>query len=96
MSFRRADPMSPSVIKYLVLFVLSEVAGVLIGEQFFRLYLRVVPPMALSSFNTDAAHVTHYLYGVGVGVVLFIWTILGAMVDRLVRLATKPKASATT
>lgn len=86
--------MSPRVLTYGVLFVVSIIVGLLLGEWFFRLYISALPPVAASTFNTQAARVAHLLYGAGVGVVLFVWTMLGAMADGMVRMASKPKAVA--
>lgn len=77
----------------ILLFVLSEVAGVLIGEWFFHLFLKAVPPVALSQFNSQSSRIAHWLYGSGVGVVLFLWTLLGMTVSRMQH-AMKPKSGA--
>jgi hypothetical protein len=50
--------------------------GLLSGEIFFRLFLKTVPPLALSGFSTSAAHVGFLLYGVGLGVVTWLWSLL--------------------
>ena len=73
-----------------VLFVLSVAAGVAIGEWFFHLFLQAVPPVALSNFNTQSSRIAHWLYGCGVGVVLFAWAFIGTMVGRIQQRAKKP------
>ena len=40
--------MSPGFVVTVVLFLLSEAAGVSLGEWFFHLFLKAVPPVALS------------------------------------------------
>jgi uncharacterized membrane protein len=73
----------------LFLFVLSEAVGVALGEWFFRLYLKAVPPVALSDFNSQSAHIAYWLYGAGVGLVLFGWSLLGMMMNRITRPSAK-------
>jgi len=82
--------MSPGFIVMLVLFLLSMAAGVALGEWFFRLFLRAVPPVALSDFNTQSSRIAHWLYGGGVGVVLFAWTWLGIAASRMIQMMTRP------
>ena len=71
------------------LFVLSEAVGVALGEWFFRLYLKAVPPVALSDFNSQSAHIAYWMYGAGVGLVLFGWALLGMVMSRLTRPSAK-------
>jgi len=73
----------PRFILWLVIFVVSEAIGVLLGEWFFHLFLKAVPPVALSQFNTQAARIAYWLYGAGVGVGFFLWAWLGIAVNRL-------------
>jgi len=51
--------MSGKAFSLLALFVGSVVAGVLIGEWFFHLFLQAVPPVALSNFNTQSSRIAH-------------------------------------
>lgn len=74
----------------LFLFVLSEVVGVLLGEWFFQLFLKAVPPVALSDFNSQSSRIAHWMYGAGVGLVLFGWSLLGMVMNRIGR--PSPKA----
>jgi uncharacterized membrane protein len=91
--------MSPRVVVYGLMFVVSMVVGVLLGEWFFHLYVQALPPVAASTFNTQASRIAHLLYGAGVGVVIFIFTMFGAMADGAVRAMSKkpapPPAKAT-
>jgi len=75
----------------ILLFVLSEVGGVLIGEWFFHLFKTAVPPVALSQVVAQSSHFFFLLYGGGVGVVLFLWTLLGMTVSKMQQ-AMKPKS----
>ena len=82
--------MSPGFIVMLVLFALSLAAGVAIGEWFFHLFLQAVPPVALSNFNTQSSRIAHWLYGGGVGLVLFAFTWLGVAASRMMQMMKKP------
>ena len=76
-----------------VLFVLSEAIGIAIGEWFFHLFLQAVPPVALSNFNTQSSRIAHWLYGGGVGIVLFAWAFIGVMVGRMQQMGKKAAAN---
>jgi len=84
--------MSPGFVVTVVLFLLSEAAGIALGEWFFHLFLHAVPPVALSQFNTQSARIAHWLYGGGVGLVLFVWALLGMMANRMLQMMSKPAA----
>ena len=75
------------------LLIVSVAAGVAIGEWFFHLFLKAVPPVALSDFNTQSSRIAHWIYGAGVGLVLFAWALLGRAVLRSGRAGSKPGAS---
>ena len=81
--------MSARMFATLLLFVLSEAVGVALGEWFFQLFLKAVPPVALSDFNTQSSRIAHWMYGGGVGVVLFIWALLGMVVGKIGRSSSK-------
>jgi len=78
----------------IMLLVVSLGTGILLGEWFFHLFLKAVPPVALSNFNTQASRIAHWLYGAGVGVVLFVWALIGMAAGRIMHMASKsePKA----
>ena len=81
--------MSGRTLSFLLLFVAGEAVGVGVGEWFFHLFLKAVPPVALSQFNTQAARIAHWLYGAGVGLGLFLWAWLGIAVNRLSQVGSK-------
>lgn len=85
--------MSSKGFVMLVLFVLSMVAGVALGEWFFQLFLQAVPPVAQSQFNMQSSRIAHWLYGAGVGVALFLWALIGMGVGRMMRREPKPAAA---
>lgn len=81
--------MSPGFIVMLVLFLLSMAAGVALGEWFYHLFLKAVPPVALSTFNSQSSRIAHWLYGGGVGLVLFAWVWLGMAANRMIQMMSK-------
>ena len=87
--------MSPRSVTLIVLLILSEALGIAIGEVFYRLYVSAIPPVGQSAFTASASHVAHITYGAGVGVVLFLWALLGmgagGVVGKLVK-KDSPKA----
>jgi hypothetical protein len=82
--------MSRTMVILIVLLVLSVAVGLLLGEWFFRLYLRAIPPIALNDFNRQSARIAYLLYGAGVGLVLFAWTLLGMLAGKTMRSKPKP------
>ncbi|HYV66560.1 MAG TPA: hypothetical protein VE964_09990 [Myxococcales bacterium] len=78
--------MSPGFVVMVVLFLLSLAAGVGLGQWFFQLFTKTVPPLALSQFNAKSAQFFYLLYGGGVGVVLFVWALLGMMASRMLQM----------
>ena len=82
--------MSARAITMILLFILSEAVGLALGEWFFRLFVRAIPPVGLSDFTTQSSHVAHLAYGAGVGIVLFVWALLGMGLDRMLRMTSKP------
>ncbi|HXS82850.1 MAG TPA: hypothetical protein VN896_09020 [Methylomirabilota bacterium] len=75
--------MSGKTWTFLLLFLVSVGLGVGIGEWYFKLFLKAVPPVALSQFNSQAAHVVYWIYGAGVGVAMFVWALIGVAVSKL-------------
>jgi len=66
----------------LLLLVGSELFGMLLGHWFFGLFLKTVPPVALSTFNASAAHVAFILYGLLAGLAVFVWAGLATVLAR--------------
>ena len=60
----------------IVLLVASVALGLVIGNVFFGLFTKTVPPALLTSFNKAAAHGAFLFYGAGAGVVMFLWGLL--------------------
>ena len=84
--------MSGKTFSFLFLFVASLGLGVAVGEWFFHLFLKAVPPVALSQFNTQSARIAHWMYGGGVGIVLFGFALIGMVMGKIGR--PSPKAAA--
>ena len=76
---------------FVVLLIGSEILGVAVGEWFFRFFLQTVPPLALSNFNTGAAHLGFLGYGALTGLVFFIWSLLVMFMQGLFRRAGAPE-----
>ena len=47
----------------ILLFVLSEAIGVALGEWFFHLFLKAVPPVAMSQFNAQSSRLFKAHFG---------------------------------
>jgi len=73
----------------IMLLVISMVVGVLLGEWFFHLFLKAVPPVALSDFNTQSSRIAHWIYGAGVGAILFVWSLIGMVAGKLTKSGSK-------
>jgi len=79
-----------------LLLVVSLLLGIVLGQVFFGLFLRTMPPMAVSTFNQSTAHALFVAYGVAAGGAIFV---LSAIVVFLARFFTgrakeKPPAAA--
>jgi hypothetical protein len=85
--------MSSKMVAILILLVLSEVVGVGLGEWFYHLFLKAVPPVALSEFNSQSSRIAHWLYGAGVGLVLFAWSLIGMATNKIFHLTSKKPAT---
>ena len=74
--------MSRRTLGILLLLGGSLVLGALGGEVNYRLFLKSVPPMALSQVSSSAAHMFFIGYGLVLGVVVFGWSMLAAVLAR--------------
>ena len=77
--------MSRKTLGLILLLIGSEILGLLLGEWFFRLFVRTVPPLAMSSFNQGAAHAAFTFYGALAGLVFVAWGLVAAMVSPFFR-----------
>jgi hypothetical protein len=81
--------MSGKALSYLFLFIASIAIGVGVGEWFFHLFLKAVPPVALSQFNTQASRIAHWLYGAGVGLAMFVWALIAIAMNKITSMGRK-------
>jgi hypothetical protein len=77
--------MSRKYAGLIALLVGSELLGMLLGHWFYGLFLKTVPPLALSNFNSGAAHMAFIWYGLGAGLALFVWAIVATLLAPLFR-----------
>jgi hypothetical protein len=68
--------MSARMIGTILLFLVSEGLGVCYGEWSFKLFAKMIPPVAITSFNMGAAHVTLLGSGAVLGLAIFIVTVV--------------------
>ena len=74
--------MSRRAVGLLLLLGASELVGLLLGQWFYSLFLKTVPPLALSGFNQGAAHLAFIFYGVAAGLALFLLSLLAVVLSR--------------
>ena len=79
--------MRKPIVGLLILFVLSEAIGLGMGQVFFRLFGQTVPPAVLTSFNRGTAHAFFLVYGLGAGIVIFLWCLLAIGAAKMFRSA---------
>jgi len=65
-----------------LLFVVSELLGIFMGGWFFRLFLKTIPPLALSSFSEGTARFAFIFYGLVCGVAVFLWCLAAVALSR--------------
>jgi len=87
--------MSSRFVTFIVLLLISIAAGLALGEWFYRLYLSAIPPVGQSQFNAQASHVAYLMYGCGVGVVLFVWALIGMALGGLLGRRRKGEKAAS-
>ncbi|MDM7914326.1 MAG: hypothetical protein ACE15D_18265 [Candidatus Eisenbacteria bacterium] len=60
----------------ILLFVLSLVFGLVLGQVFFSLFQKTIPPSLIGSFQSGAAHAAFLTYGAGAGIAIAFWSLL--------------------
>ncbi len=68
-----------------VLLVASVALGAAIGNIFFALFEKTVPPAVLTSFNKGTAQMAFIAYGLVAGFFIFLWSWVAIMVSRFFR-----------
>ena len=71
------------VVGPLILFLASLVLGVILGELNFRFFQRAVPPAAMGQVSLGWVHTTCIFYGLGVGVLFFVWGLIASAITRV-------------
>ena len=77
--------MRSKFVGLLILLLASVGLGVVIGNFFFVLFERTVPPAVLTSFNKGTAHLAFIGYGLAAGFVIFIWSWVAILLSRAFR-----------
>ena len=81
--------MSRKLWGFILLLLGSELIGLLLGEWFYRLFVKTVPPLAMSTFNQGAAHVAFVFYGAIAGLLVFGWSLVTGLLGPLFRSPVK-------
>ena len=68
--------MSMRMIGGILLLLVSEAIGICYGEWSFKLFAKMIPPVALTSFNMGAAHVTLLGSGAVLGLAIFVLAVV--------------------
>jgi len=87
--------MSARMIGSILLLVVCEAIGICYGEWSFKLFAKMIPPVALTSFNMGAAHVTLLGSGVVLGLVIFVLSIVSNWLSGMFQRPAKPAATTT-
>lgn len=74
--------MSRKTIGLITLLCVSEVLGLVLGEWFYSLFMKTLPPLALSSFSQGAAHTAFLGYGLLAGLAVFVLAFVSALLSR--------------
>lgn len=82
--------MSKRLIGIVLAAVGSVVLGIIAAQCFFGLFDKTVPPAVITSFNRSTAHGFFITYGLGLGVVIFAWTLLAVALARFFPGSPKP------
>jgi hypothetical protein len=86
--------MSRRLIGTILLFIASMAVGISYAEWSNGMFIKMIPPMALTTFNKDAAHFSLICSGAVLGLVIFVLSILSNWISDMFppRPAAKPAA----
>lgn len=73
------------IIGLVIMLIGSVLLGILSGNWYFHLFRQTVPPAVLTSFNQATAHAAFLGYGVLIGAVIFLWSLVILFLARLFR-----------
>ena len=65
-----------------ILLGVSEVLGLVLGQWFYSLFLKTLPPLALSNFNQGTAHAAFLVYGALSGLAIFALALAATFLSR--------------
>jgi hypothetical protein len=77
--------MNRTVLGVIILLIGSIALGAIVGDRFFNLFTKTVPPAVLTSFNRGTAHGAFIAYGLILGVAIFAWSIAVVFIGPLFR-----------
>ena len=86
--------MSGRWVGTILLLVVCEALGIFYAEWTNRLFVQMVPQVALSQFNLRAAHVTLIGSGAVLGLAVFVLALVAIALSRLFRSRGRPAAEA--
>jgi len=86
--------MSARMIGGILLLLFSEVIGICYGEWSFKLFAKMIPPVAITSFNMGAAHVTLLGSGAVLGLLIFILAVVSNWLSGMFQPRSKAAAPA--
>ena len=82
--------MSSRGVGMLLLLLASEALGLAFGEWATQLFRNMVPVVALSQFNENAAHIALLFGGSLMGLAIFVFALQAILTSRLFRPAVQP------
>jgi len=86
--------MSARMIGGILLLLVSEAIGICYGEWSFKLFAKMIPPVAITSFNMGAAHVTLLGSGAVLGLLIFILAVVSNWLSGMFQPRAKTAAPA--
>ena len=60
-------------ILVILMLIASEALGLVVAQCYYQLFLKAVPPLAMSGFNAGATRAVFMGYGLVVGLGMFVW-----------------------
>jgi len=78
----RAGGGSKRYLGLVILLVCSELIGLGAGHWFFEVFKTTVPPAAVSDFMRASAYAYFVAHGLGLGFVIFIFTLVAILLRR--------------
>ncbi len=83
--------MNRKLIGHVLVLLISIAVGFLAGQQFYRLFLSIVPQAMLTPMMQATMHASCITYGIAIGVVMFVWVVAGSAILKLFALGSGKK-----